>query len=90
MSCNPIYRATGNNWLRIPHTQMKPSNDFDKFKSMHRYHGWHGPMPRLPEPPQPGPELKFVARVCWYVREYLRPKSKQERILISLAKKQRD
>ena len=65
-------------------------DEFDQFKSVHRYGGWHGPMPRLPDPPEPEPGLKFFDRIRWYVREYFRPKSKQERLLIRLAMKQRD
>jgi hypothetical protein len=49
----------------------------------------HGPM-RLPDPPMPEPGLSFLGRLRWYVREYLRPKTKEERLLIQLAKKRWD
>jgi len=47
-------------------------------------------MPRLPDPPEPEPGLKFFDLGRWHVREYFRPKSEQERLLIKLAKRQRD
>lgn len=47
-------------------------------------------MPRLPDPPMPEPGLSFLGRLHWLVREYLRPKTKQERLLIQLAKRWAD
>lgn len=68
-------------------------NDPGKNKSDGRrfdYHGWNGPTVRLPDPPEPPPGLAMLDRIKWHIREYLRPKSKEERLLIRLARKQRD
>jgi hypothetical protein len=51
---------------------------------------WHGPQTQLHNPPMPEPGLSFLGRVRWHIREYLRPKTKEERFLIKLAKKQWD
>lgn len=45
-----------------------------------------GPVDRPPAPREPDPTLGFVPKVCWYVREYFRPKSLAERVGIALAK----
>jgi hypothetical protein len=66
----------------------------DNFEEFRRqcggYRGWHGAMPRLPDPPEAEPGLSFLGRLRWHVREYVRPKCKEERLIITLAKKRRD
>lgn len=70
---------------------MKFPDSFEEFQRQCRGPVcWHGPMTQLPEPPMPEPGLSFLGRLRWHVREYLRPKSKEERLLISLAKKRWD
>lgn len=69
---------------------MNSPDSFEKFqRQCEGYRGWHGPMPRLPDPPEPEPGLSFLGRLRWYVHEYLRPKSKEERVAIKLAKTRR-
>lgn len=48
---------------------------------------WHGPMTQPPEPPMPEPGLSFLEQVRWHIREFLRPKTKEERALIQLTKR---
>jgi hypothetical protein len=70
---------------------MKFPDSFEEFqRQCEGYRGWHGPMPRIPDPPMPEPGLSFVGRLRWHVREYLRPKTKEERLLIRLAKNRSD
>jgi len=50
------------------------SSDENKPNGRQRdYRGWHGPMVRLPDPPEPAPGLGMLDRICWHIREYLRP-----------------
>jgi hypothetical protein len=67
---------------------MSLPDGFEKFQQNRG--GWHGPMPRLPAPPAPEPGLSFLARLRWHMREYLRPKSKEERLAIRFAKNRED
>lgn len=70
---------------------MKFPDRFEEFqRECEGYRGWHGPMPRLPDPPTPEPGVSFFGRLRWHVREYLRPKSKEERLAIQLARIRRD
>lgn len=54
------------------------------------YRGWHGPMPRIPPLPMPDPGLDWLGRMRWHIREYFRPKSAHERLMIRLARRQQD
>jgi hypothetical protein len=70
---------------------MKVPDSFELFQQQCRGHGGrHGSMPRLADPPAPEPRLSFLGRLRWHVREYLRPKSKEERLAIWLAKRRLD
>jgi hypothetical protein len=72
---------------------LKNMSNPDEIKSNGRrpdYRSWLGPTIRHPDPPEPPPGLGMLDLICWHIREYLRPKSKQERLLIWLARKQRD
>ncbi|GAB3389192.1 hypothetical protein GCM10027317_42110 [Massilia agri] len=70
---------------------MKIPDSFEEFEEQCKgYRGWHGRMPRLPTPPAPEPGLGFLDRLRWHLREYWCPKSKEERLLIKLAKKRWD
>lgn len=70
---------------------MNFPNSFEEFRQhCEGYRGWHGPMPRLPDPPAPEPGLSFLRKLCWHLCEYRRPKTKEERLLIRLAKKRWD
>jgi hypothetical protein len=69
---------------------MKFPDSYEEFQRMRARGGCHGPGLLLPVPPEPEPGLSFLGRLRWHMREYLRPKSKEERIAIRLAKKRCD
>jgi len=69
---------------------MQFPEKFKEFQRMSARGGCHGRGLELPVPPEPEAGLSFLGRVRWHLREYLRPKSKEERLFIKLAKKRWD
>lgn len=69
---------------------MKSPDSFEEFQRWSARGGCHGPGLLLPVPPEPEPGLSFLGRLRWHMREYLRPKSWEERLATQLAKRRKD
>jgi hypothetical protein len=66
------------------------SRQLEEIQRMSARGGCHGPGLLLLSPPKLEAGLSRLGRLLWHVREYWRPKSKEEYLAIHFAKRQED